>query len=339
MRTKPVTLAQTIAENPSAAAVRGKSWDRFQQWLATPVNGASLAVLRMAAGIVMILEVYSLCNPSAMVGGRVPLATYYTGADITFNFAYPGMSWLPLLPAPWLYGVLGLLALAGCTMALGFYYRISAVTVFLTWGYLFTVESTRTYWQSYYYVELLFTFLLVWMPAARRYSVDAWRTRRQDPPQTVPFWTIVLLRGQLVIAYFYAGVAKLNADWLLDAAPLRWVLREPSVTAGFDRFLNPGQLEALRGVLQSLPLAYFLSYSGAIFDLAIGFLLLIRKTRAIALTLMILFHATNHFVIYDNIDWFPLVGITTALIFLEPDWPERLGQRLTRRWRKGKSHA
>jgi len=38
---------------------------------------------------------------------------------------------------------------------------------------------------------------------------------------------------------------------------------------------------------------------------------------------MLLFHATNHFVIYENIDWFPLVGASTALIFLDADWPER----------------
>ena len=38
---------------------------------------------------------------------------------------------------------------------------------------------------------------------------------------------------------------------------------------------------------------------------------------------MFLFHATNHLLIFDDIDWFPLVGISTALIFLEPDWPAR----------------
>src|SRR5204863_3292539 len=35
------------------------------------------------------------------------------------------------------------------------------------------------------------------------------------------------------------------------------------------------------------------------------------------------FHATNHLLIFDDIGWFPLVGILTALIFLDPDWPER----------------
>src|SRR5690606_37003088 len=41
-------------------------------------------------------------------------------------------------------------------------------------------------------------------------------------------------------------------------------------------------------------------------------------------------HATNHFVIFDDIGWFPLVGIMTALIFFDADWPERLGRWIRR---------
>ena len=272
----------------------------------------------------MVLEAYSLCRPSAMTSGQIPLETYYTGTDIRFNFPYEGFYWLPLLPPHWIHALVWVLALAGITMALGFCYRVSVAIVFLIWAYLFLVESTRTYWQSYYYLELLLTFLLLWMPAARRYSVDEWLARKQNPPRTVPYWTILLLRGQLLIMYFYGGVAKLNADWLFDAAPLRWNVTEPHVTANFEPYLTAAQLEVVEGILHSPQFAHFLSYAGAMFDLSIGFLLMVRRTRVFALILTVIFHATNHFVIYDNIDWLPLVGVTTALIFLEPDWPEQL---------------
>ena len=271
----------------------------------------------------MVLEAYSLIRPSAMTMGHTPSETYYTGSDIKFPFPYEGFNWLPLLPPHWIYALVGMLALAGLMMALGFWYRVSAATVFLIWAYLFLVESTRTYWQSYYYVELLFTFLLLWMPAARRYSVDAWLARDQDSPRTVPYWTVLLLRGQLVVMYFYGGVAKLNADWLLDAAPLRWNLTEAHVTAHFKPYLTAAQLGVVNSLLHDPRLAYFLCYAGALFDLSIGWLLMVRRTRIFAMILMVIFHATNHFVIYDNIDWLPLVGVTTALIFLDPDWPER----------------
>src|SRR5256885_5292133 len=125
----------------------------------------------------------------------------------------------------------------------------------------------------------------MWMPAALRFSVDAWLGRGRELPRTVPYLAVLLLRGQLLIAYFYAGVAKLNADWLLDAAPLRWDLREPHVTAGFEPFLSPAQLDFVTGILHSARFAYFLCYAGVIFDLSIGFLLLIRRTRIFAMIL------------------------------------------------------
>jgi hypothetical protein len=216
------------------------------------------------------------------------------------------------------------LALGGVMMAVGYWYRAAAAAVFLSWGYFFAVESTRTYWQSHYYMELLLAFLMIWLPAARSFSLDARSGARRPSPGRIPFWTILVLRGQLVIIYFYAGVAKLSADWLLDAVPLRWVLREEHVTAPFKAYLSPALFGLLNDTVHSLPFAYLLSHLGVAFDLSVGFLLLIRRTRILAMIGMILFHVTNHVLIYDNIGWFPLAGATTALIFLDPDWPGRL---------------
>jgi vitamin K-dependent gamma-carboxylase len=297
--------------------------ERFQGVLAAPVSGASLAICRIAIGLVTILEVYSMCNPSQIVAGKIPAQNYFIGPEIHFNFPYSGFEWLPLLPERWFYALLGVMAFSGLAMALGLFYRVSAAAVFLTSGYLFAVESTRTYYQSYYYIELLFTCLMMWMPAARRYSLDAWFGRNKGERETIPFWPVFLLRSQLVVMYFFGGVAKLNADWLLDAAPLRWALREAHVGTVFEPYLSPAHLAVVKAFLHDVRFAYFLSYAGVVFDLGIGFLLLIRRTRILGLILMAVFHATNHFIIYDNIDWFPLVGLATALIFLEPDWPER----------------
>jgi vitamin K-dependent gamma-carboxylase len=297
------------------------------------VNGASLAAFRIALGLVMALEAWSLGqpNPEAISSGLTPLQAYYTGADIKFHFPYAAFDWLPLFSPDWIYTIVGIQALAGICMAIGFCYRASATAVFLTWGYLWVVESTRSYWQSHYYLETLLTFVMIWMPAARAYSVDAWLVRRrgEELPRTVPYWTVLLLRGQLVIAYFYAGLAKLTADWLLDAVPVRWFLAQPHVTAPYERWLGAG-LQTLKSILTHPDFAYFISWTGAGFDLAVGFLLLIRRTRIFALTLMMVFHATNHLLIFDDIGWFPLVGILTALIFLDPDWPERLWKWIKR---------
>jgi len=304
-------------------------WTRFVAWLNTETNGASLAVFRIAVGFVMALEAWSLCRPSASFSGQIPLRVFYTGPDVKFHFAYPGFHWLPVLPASWMYAAVGVLGVSGVMFAAGFCYRMAAALVFLTWGYLYAIESTRTYWMSYHYLELLITFLMIWMPAARRFSVDAWLSRR-PALRTVPHWTLLLLRGQLVISYVYAGVAKLNADWLLDAEPVRYYLSQGRWLEDYGTWFTTAHLTFLKRLLQSNELAYFISYAGALFDLSVGFLLLFRRTRIFGMVLLLVFHGTNHFLIFKDIEWFPLLGVLTASIFFDPDWPERVGRWLRR---------
>jgi hypothetical protein len=81
---------------------------RFTELLADPVSGASLAVCRIAVGLVTVLEVFSLCHPSQIVAGKIPAQIYFVGPEVHFNFPYYGFEWLPLLPAPWFYGLLAL---------------------------------------------------------------------------------------------------------------------------------------------------------------------------------------------------------------------------------------
>jgi uncharacterized membrane protein YphA (DoxX/SURF4 family) len=275
----------------------------------------------------MALEAYWLCHPAADTAGAIPLKVFYTSPEIHFHFPYPGFQWLPVLSSHGMQFVVGLLAVGGVLLALGFLYRLSALMVFLAWGYLYALESTRTYWMSYHYLELLLSFLLLWLPAASRYSIDAWLRRGKNLPVTVPFWCIFLLRGQLLISYFYAGVAKLNADWLLDAEPVRYFLAN---SRALPHLGTTGLGESLRKMLLSDGLAYFISYAGAAFDLSVGFLMLCRRTRIFGMVLMVIFHATNHFVLFNDIVWFPLLGVATATIFLEPDWPERCWKWLRR---------
>jgi len=306
-----------------------RRWVRFKSLLALRVDAGSLALFRIAFGLVMALESYSLLRPSASTHGRVMLETYYTGADVTFNLPYAWFEWLPFIQGRLLYGIVLLMGLAAVTMAAGLFYRISATIVFLIWGYLYAVEATRTYWMSYYYLELLIAFLLIWMPADRAYTLVSWKKLRY--PGTVPFWTVLLLRAQLVIAYFYAGVAKLNADWLFDAMPVHEFVARSPFSARVASFLSPGQLVSLKSFLESNGLAYFLSYAGAFFDLTIGPLLLWRRTRLFGMILLVTFHSFNHIILFDDLLWFPLLGIVSATIFLEPDWPEQLFSRVRRK--------
>ena len=44
-----------------------------------------------------------------------------------------------------------------------------------------------------------------------------------------PSWVLQLLRAQVALVYFWAGFAKINADWLLRGRMLRRVIRLGSV--------------------------------------------------------------------------------------------------------------
>jgi len=96
-------------------------------------------------------------------------------------------------------------------IALGLFYRIALVSFFLTYGYIFLLE--KTFYNNHHYLFLLVTFLLIFVDAHRCFSLDALRKEKEEI-KTVPHWHILILRAQIFIVYFYAGIAKLHKDWL-----------------------------------------------------------------------------------------------------------------------------
>ena len=123
----------------------GRWRERAQSLLSASVSGASLAVLRIAVGLVMILESISIFLPSESSGGLSHLDVYYTGKGITFNFPYEGFGWLPLLPTPWFQLLCGLMGLAAFSMLLALQSAYWEILKWKGWFYLYGDESARTY--------------------------------------------------------------------------------------------------------------------------------------------------------------------------------------------------
>jgi hypothetical protein len=99
--------------------------------------------------------------------------------------------------------------------------------------------------------------------------------------------------------YFYAGLAKINSDWLLHALPLRiWLpARNDMPLIGF--LFNRSWVH------------YAFSWFGCMYDLSIPFLLLYRKTRIGAYVAVVIFHLLTSLL-------FP------ALIFFSPEFHQKL---------------
>lgn len=227
-----------------------------------------------------------------------------------FHFTYEAFSFVRPLPAPLFTALYLLLAAAGLGMAIGLCYRLCASIVFFGFTYVELVD--KAIYLNHYYLVSLLAGLLMLLPAGRAYSLDAWR-RPALTLATVPNWVLCALRLQVGVVYFFAGVAKLNADWLLRAQPLRIWLSARADSLPF-------------GALLAEPaVAYAASWFGAAFDLAIVFLLLAPRTRAFGFGTLVMFHALTGWLFPIGI--FPWLMTAAATVFLAPTWPRRWLER------------
>ena len=265
--------------------------------LFAPVDIASLVYFRILFGAILLIDV----------------VLYFHNRWIAmefirprFHFTYYGFSWLHPLPGNgmyWLFGALGVLAVF---LLIGFAYRLSAILFFLGFTYVFLLEEAL-YLNHYYFVALV-SFLMIFVPANRKLSIDA-ALRPQIASDFAPAWSLWILRAQMGFVYFFGGIAKLNLDWL-QGWPLRlWLphdLTLPVVSAFRDQVW----------------LALFFSYSGLLLDLLAVPLLLWRRTRPYMFIVLALFHLTN--VNLFDIGIFPWFATAMTALYFEPDWPRRL---------------
>jgi hypothetical protein len=199
-------------------------------------------------------------------------------------------------------------ALAACAIGVanGFYYRLAGALYTLGFAYVFLIE--KAHYLNHFYVIILMSALLTVVPAHSLWSYDAdhGRTKKSD---FIPAWPVWLIRAQLVIVYAYAGIAKLNSDWL-SGRPLNIWLDHHRDVPLIGEFLA-GDTFAL-----------IASYSGIFIDLILGPALLFKRTRVLALVIMASFHLANSFLF--SIGIFPWMMLGANLIFLDYDWPRKL---------------
>jgi hypothetical protein len=203
---------------------------------------------------------------------------------------------------------------------LGCFYRLSAITLFLSFTYIELIDKS-TYLNHYYFISLL-GLILVFLPAHVYFSVDAFRNRQLLAGE-ITAWCIDVVKLLVFILYFYAGLAKLNSDWLLEALPLKIWLPARNDMPLIGPLFNQSWV------------AYAFSWFGCVYDLFIVFFLLNRKTRVGAYVMVILFHLTT--ALLFPIGMFPYVMIVTGLIFFSPGFHEKIIQQLGT-WLKLPSH-
>jgi len=223
-----------------------------------------------------------------------------------FHFTYYGFEWVkPLGNLTYLlFFICGLSALF---VALGFKYRVAIITFFLSFTYIELMDKT-TYLNHYYFISIL-SFLLIFLPANSSFSIDSYLKKKSY--RLVPKWSIDAIKLLVSIVYVYAGLTKINSDWLFKAMPLKiWL---PS------KYDLPFIGETL---MQQNWFHYAMSWSGMIYDLTIPFLLFYKKTRWFAFGLVVFFHVFTG--ILFPIGMFPYVMILSSLIFFEAGFHQKI---------------
>ncbi|MBT9392791.1 HTTM domain-containing protein [Hymenobacter sp. NST-14] len=267
-------------------------------WLMRPVSAAPLVVFRVLFGGMMLASI-----------GRFAAKGWITELYVAPRvfFPYYGFEWVKPAGAVGMPVVFGLMALGALGILLGAWYRWSAGLFFLTFTYVELLDKSN-YLNHYYFVSVV-AFLLIWVPANAQFSLDA----RRQPGRwraTVPQWAGLLLRTQLGLVYFFAGVAKLNPDWLLEAMPLRLWL--PAHT----------DLPLIGPLFDQLWVAYAFSWFGALYDLTIPFFLSARRTRAWAYATVVVFHVLT--AVLFQIGMFPYIMLVSTLLFFPASFHEKV---------------
>jgi hypothetical protein len=273
---------------------------KFKALLLKPVSGFSLGIFRALFGALMVYEVgYFMSVDFVGLGIVGPIGT----------FEYDFLGWIQPLPEPALRGLLIILLLAAACISLGMFFR--PASILFTIGFTYLLFLGKGHYNNHFYLFCIIAFFLSFTHADKNFS---FKRLSPESDRTIPLWNLQLFRFALFLTYFYGGLAKLSGDWLSCQQPVRSL-----IDSGWS-----GTIWNTEGFIA------FITYGGLLFDLAIGFLLLIKKTRLLSMVGVVVFNLTNALFLFNDIGVFPYVMICSTIVFFDPDGDiiERLKKKL-----------
>jgi hypothetical protein len=267
------------------------------KWLDEPVSIAPLVTLRVVIGAMLLFS-------TARFWYLGWIEDHYLQPKLHFH--YYGFDWVQVPNAFALYAIHVLLMGSALCVLLGLWYRLAATTQFVLFTYTELLDLTY-YLNHYYFVSIACALLLV-VPAHRDLSLDVWRNPALRLT-TVPRWTVGIFKFQLGLVYFYAGLWKMNTDWLFHALPLKiWLPAQD-------------QLPIIGGLFRYPATAYLFSWFGMVYDTTIPLWLSWSRTRVLAYIAVIVFHGLTGLLFQIGV--FPLVMVGATLVFFSDAWHER----------------
>ena len=279
-----------------------------------PVSNASLIFFRIVFGVLAFADITAIF-------------TYYHLHKDSFNpdkfqFKYYGFEWVQPFYEPFMSLFFISLLVAAACIILGRYYRVATLYYALGFSYCFFLE--KEHYLNHAYAFMWLGFIMFFLPAHRNFSWDALaaiKKRNTDFLSTqMPYWCLFVLQFLMAVIYFYGGIAKMNADWLLKAQPLKIWLKYKSSMPIVGPFL---ELEFT---------AWFMSIGGFCLDFFVVFFLVNKRTRPYAYAAVIFFHIMNTIVFKIGI--FPWLSLGLTALFFAPNFPLKVNDFLKNRFNK-----
>ncbi len=241
-----------------------------------PTDAAIFIYFRFFAGVFLASELIN----------SLTLGDFHEYTYPSFHFTYLFFDWVKPWPVWGMVFHYLITILAGFSFAVGIRERLSAMVLFLGYTSLFLMEKSE--YVNHFYLYCLVAFWLIFMPV------------KNGPKRAAPRWYYWLMLFHMGIVYFYAGIAKLDDEWL-SLHSIQMFMQQRNWT-------YPGLAEAL-------------TYGGLLFDLLIVPLLLFKPTRLWAFGAAIVFNLSNVYMF--GLATFPWFSLMMTSLFLGVSWPRK----------------
>jgi len=267
------------------------------EFLFRPVSIAPLASFRILFGTMLLFSTVRF-----WLKGWIDLLYIQP----KFFFAYEGFECVKPLVGNGMYVVFGILILSALCIILGLFYRVAAIIFFLLFTYVELID--KTYYLNHYYFVSIISLMMCFLPANKYAALDV-KFGFTNKATLIPFWCIGIIQLQIGMVYFFAGIAKINPDWLLHAQPLKIWLKSrdyfPIIGFLFNYKITP----------------YLFCWFGMLFDLSIFFFLINKKTRPFAYFAVVVFHLLTGYLFQIGV--FPYVMIVATWIFFSAEFHQK----------------
>lgn len=190
---------------------------------------------------------------------------------------FPLFSFLKPFEAQYMVLLYGIMFLGALGITLGFRYRASCFVFLVIYWFLFFLDKTS--WNNHSYLYGMLSILLFITDGNRYMSIDG-LVNKSVRNTHIPLWNYTLVRTQVFLVYFLAGLKKIDFDWIsgysmIDLAS-HWV---------FD---------PLKMFLTNEQITLFIVHHGGLFiDLSVGYMLFFDKTRLLGTLISSMFHVMN----------------------------------------------